>query len=196
MYVGNSSSAQSQQDHKIPGPRSAVKGTIPFVNLWKQGELIHSLKFPKNLRTEDFYIGDFGLAMKLGDAVIERGYPPMQFCSPDRLHRQNPVSPATCGATWSIFSRLYRGFPPFHTWLKGGVVSCMVRCLGPLPYECKGLYTHPDGFDSWYDQSKTPDPEHDLAAVIALRRPEVDEMEKRHVHSILSRGLIITQKNV
>ncbi|KAF4250103.1 hypothetical protein CNMCM8980_001962 [Aspergillus fumigatiaffinis] len=164
-----------------------LKRIIPYVELWKQGELVRPIEVPENLRSEDFYLGDFGLAMQLGDPVIPRGYPPMQFCSPDRLHKKDPSF--ACGM-WSymiIFAELYLGYTPFPTHLKGGIVSGIVRCLGPLPEGWKGLYTHPGGLDSWYDQGITPDPKHDLASTIAYWRPDADPAERELVHSIMNR---------
>jgi hypothetical protein len=77
-----------------------LKRIIPFVDLWKQGELVRPVQVPETLRTEDFYLGDFGLAMKVDDPVTQPGYPPMQFCSPERLHGKNPSFACDCGVTW------------------------------------------------------------------------------------------------
>jgi hypothetical protein len=163
-----------------------LKQTIPFVDLWKQGELVRPVEIPENLRTEEFYLGDFGLAMRLGDPMT-RGYPPMQFCSPDRLHRKDPSLACDMWSYMVIFAELYLGNLPFPTFLKGGIISGIVRCLGPLPEQWKGLYTHPGGLDSWYDQRITADPKHDLASTIARFRPEADPIEREHVHSIMYR---------
>ncbi|EEH02630.1 protein kinase [Histoplasma capsulatum G186AR] len=162
-----------------------LKQIIPFVDLWKEGELVGPAKIPENLRTEEFYLGDFGLAVKLGDPV-PRGYPPMQFCSPDRLHRKGPSFACDMWSYMILFAELYLGYPPFPTHLKGGIISGIIRCLGPLPEEWKGLYTHPGSLDSWYDQQKTSDPDHDLASTIAYFCPEADPVEQKHVHSIMS----------
>ncbi|RHZ70730.1 hypothetical protein CDV55_107255 [Aspergillus turcosus] len=164
-----------------------LKRIIPFVELWKQGELVRPVEVPDNLRTEEFYLGDFGLAMQLGDPMTPRGYPPMQFCSPDRLHRKDPSFGCDMWSYMVIFAELYLGYTPFPTWLKGGIISGIVRCLGPLPAHWRGLYTHPGGLDSWYDQCKTPDPNHDLASTIAYFRPDADPIEREHVHSIMNR---------
>jgi hypothetical protein len=95
---------------------------------------------------------------------------------------------------WSymtIFSELYTCHTPFPTFLKGGIVSGIVRALGPLPEQWKGLYTHPhpEGFnnDYWYDQHQTPDPNSDIASTIAYYRPDADPIEREHVRSIMSR---------
>ncbi|KAJ5129871.1 uncharacterized protein N7515_005910 [Penicillium bovifimosum] len=167
-----------------------LKQTIPFVDLWKKGELVSPVKVPDNLRTDEFYLCDFGLAKKIGDLTTQRGYPPMHYCSPDRLHKQEPSFACDMWSYMAIFSMLYLTFPPFPTFLDGGVVSGMVECLGPLPEEWKGLYTHPAGLDSWYDQSQSPDLDNDLAAKIAYFRPDADLVERQHVLSIMSKVFI------
>ncbi|CAP93383.1 putative serine/threonine-protein kinase clkA [Penicillium chrysogenum] len=168
-----------------------LKQTIPFVDLWKKGELVSPVKVPKELlRTEEFYLCDFGLAKKVGDLTAQRGYPPMHYCSPDRLHGQEPSFACDIWSYMAIFSMLYLTFPPFPTFLEGGVVSDMVECLGPLPEQWKGLYTHPGGLDSWYDHSQTPDLDNDLAAKIAYFRPDADLVERQHVQSIMSKVFV------
>lgn len=164
-----------------------LKQIIPFVDLFKQGELVGPIKIPESLRTENFYLGDFSLAAKLDDGTTQRGYPPMQFCSPDRLHRKDPSFACDMWSYMVIFAELYLGYPPFPTFPEGGIISGIVRYLGSLPEQWKGLYTHPGGLDSWYDQHTTPDPDHDLASTIAHFRPEADPVERNYVHFIMSR---------
>ncbi|GAB1202419.1 hypothetical protein APSETT445_001034 [Aspergillus pseudonomiae] len=164
-----------------------LKEVIPFVDLWKQGELVQPIQIPEALRTEDFYLGDFGLAMQVGDPTFQPGYPPMQFCSPDRLHKKEPSFACDMRSYMAIFRELYLGYPPFATWLEGGVITGMVKCLGPLPEQWKGLYNYSGGLDSWYDQHQTPDPNYDFAAIIAYYRPNADPVEREHVHSIMSK---------
>src|SRR3954451_19963378 len=65
------------------------KKAIPCRDLWKEGELVNEIEVPSDLRTEDFYLADFGLAMKIGDEPKE-GFPPELHCSPERLHNQDP----------------------------------------------------------------------------------------------------------
>ncbi|CDM30764.1 hypothetical protein DTO013E5_588 [Penicillium roqueforti] len=167
-----------------------LKQTIPFVDLWKKGELVSPIKFPEDRRTDEFYLCDFGLAKKVGDLTSQRGYPPMHYCSPDRLHKQEPSFACDMWSYMAVFSMLYLEFPPFPTFIEGGVVSGMVECLGPLPKQWKGLYKYSDGLDSWYDQSQSPDLEHDLAAKIAYFRPDSDPVERQHVLSVMSKVFI------
>ncbi|CEO60434.1 hypothetical protein PMG11_05063 [Penicillium brasilianum] len=154
-----------------------LKQTIPFVDLWKEGELVSPVKVPEDLRTDKFYLCDFGLAKKISDLPTQRGYPPMHYCSPDRLHKQEPSFACDMWSYMAIFSMLYLTFPPFPTFLEGGV-------------QWKGLYTHPGGLDSWFDQSQSPDPDNDLAAKIAYFRPDTDLVERQHVQSIMSKVFV------
>ncbi|KAJ5715560.1 protein kinase domain protein [Penicillium malachiteum] len=164
-----------------------LKEVIPCVDLWKHGELVRSVEVPVNLRTEAFYLGDFGLGMKLGDPITQRGYPPVQFRLPDRLHGKHPSFVCDMWSYMVIFAELYFGYLLFHSFLDGGIVTSLAICLGPLPEEWKDLYTHPGRLDSWYDQRQTPDPEHDLESTIAYFRPDADPTERKHVQTVMSR---------
>ncbi|KAB8207771.1 kinase-like domain-containing protein [Aspergillus parasiticus] len=158
-----------------------LRQIIPHVDLWKQGELVRPVEILDNLRTEDFYLSDFGLAIKLGDPTIPRGYPPPLFCSPERLHKKDPSFACDMWSSMVIFGVLYLGFPPFLSWRN------LIKRLGPLPEQWKGLYTHAGGLDSWYDQSQSPDPDDNLASTIAGYRPDADPFEREHVLSITSK---------
>ncbi|KAJ5611893.1 hypothetical protein N7528_008998 [Penicillium herquei] len=164
-----------------------LKEIIPCVELWKQGELVRPADVPENLRTEAFYLGDFGLAMKLGDPITQSGYPPVQFCSPDRLHGKHPSFACDIWSYMIIFAELYLGYLPFHSFLDGGIVASFARCLGPLPEKWKDLYAHPGRLDSWYDQRQAPDPKHNLEATIARFRPDADPSERKLVQSVISK---------
>lgn len=166
-----------------------LKQIIQFVDLWKQGELVCPVKVPRDLCTEEFYLGDFGLSKKLSDPITatQRGYPPMQYCSPDRLHKQDPSFACDMWSYMVLFSMLYLTFTPFSSGYEGGVMTGIVECLGPLPEQWKGLYTYSGGMDSWYDQSRSPNPKCDLASRIAKFQPDVDPIERQHVQSIMSK---------
>lgn len=122
--------------------------------------------------------------MNVNDPIAQKGYPPLPYCSPDRLHKKHPSFACDMWSYTILFAQFYLGHVPF---LFGGKITSIVRCLGPLPKEWKGLYTHPGGHDSWYDQCKTPDPKCSLESRIAHFRPDADLTERKHVHSILSR---------
>lgn len=170
-----------------------LKQIIPDLDLWKEGEFVGPLKVPENLRTEEFSLGDFGMAMKIDDPVTQKCYPPMQFCSPDRLHAKHPSFACDMWSYMVIFAELYLGFAPFPTGLGGGVITGIVKYLGPLPEHWKGYYTHPEGRDSWYSQDGTPSPDNGLAphnglaARIAYLRPEANLVERELVLSIMSK---------
>lgn len=129
-----------------------LKQIIPFVELFKQGELVSPIKVPENLRTEEFCLGDFGLAMRLDEGEPKtRGRPPMAFCSPDRLHRKDPSFACDMWSYMIILAELYLGYTPFPSGGKGGVISGMISRLGPLPEQWKGQghYIWPEeAFDS------------------------------------------------
>lgn len=109
-----------------------LEQTIPFVKLPRQGELVSPIKVPENLRTEELYLGDFGLAMRLGEPKT-KGRPPMAFCSPDRLHQMDPSFPCDMWSYMAIFAELYLGYTPFPCGFTDGVTTGMVKLLGPLP---------------------------------------------------------------
>ncbi|WEW60862.1 hypothetical protein PRK78_006350 [Emydomyces testavorans] len=166
-----------------------LKESLSDLPLWKQGQIVKPLKVPENLRTETFYLGDFGLAMELGAPVTPQGRPPIVYCSPDRLHNKGPSFACDMWSYMCIFAELYLGFVPFFVWFNGGMVTSMVKCLGPLPEQWKGHYVDPDSsLDTWYDQDYKPDPTYTLAKRIADRHPEADPTERQHVLSIMSRG--------
>ncbi|KAE8307913.1 kinase-like domain-containing protein [Aspergillus transmontanensis] len=152
-----------------------LKDIIPVVKLWKQGELVGPLEMPENLRTEKFYLGDFG-------------NPPMKFCSPERLHGKHPSLACDMWSYMVIFGMLYlNGHSPFSAAAAhDGVISDIVRSLGPVPEQWKGLCVYAGGgLDSWYDQSKKPDPDRNLASTIANFRPDADPVERELIHSIM-----------
>ncbi|RAL00374.1 kinase-like protein [Aspergillus ibericus CBS 121593] len=164
-----------------------VKQIIPEVKLWKQGERVQSLRVPEDLRTDDFYLGDFSLAKKLDDPVTQRGFPPLRYCSPERLHGSAPSFACDMWSYLVIFSELYLRYEPFVVRNKGGVMTAMTMSLGPLPAQWRGLYNHPEGRDVWYDQSPAPIPKESLASIIAKRRPDADPIEQQHVLSIMNK---------
>ncbi|KAJ5771056.1 kinase domain-containing protein [Penicillium nucicola] len=171
---------------KYKALRRPLKKAIPFTKLAKYGELVRPMKVPDRLRTEQFYLADFGLAMKVGDEPLY-GFPPMQFCSPDRLHGQNPTFACDMWSYMIVFAELYLSHPPFPDLGEGGVVTGMVQFLGPLPAEWKGSYIiDGDHLDSWYDQDEKFDPKLALDERIKHFRPDVDPVERELVRSIMA----------
>ncbi|KAL2813008.1 kinase-like domain-containing protein [Aspergillus granulosus] len=163
------------------------KEAIPYVDLWRKGDLVEPAKIPTKLRTDKFYLGDFSLSMQLDDTPAPVGSPPFQFCSPDRLHGKEPTTACDMWSYMVIFSQLYLGFPPFSYYFNG-TMSCIVMRLGPLPTEWRGSYYRPDDApDSWYDQNKKPDQDKNLASVIAHRRPETDQPERDLARTVMEK---------
>lgn len=167
-----------------------LKQTIPAVELWKPGELVGPLQVPEYLRTEDFYLGDFGLAMKVGDPVAQPGYPPMQFCSPERLHGKAPSFACDMWSYMINFAELYQGQPPFNPWYRGGVLTTITGFLGPLPEQWKGSYVFADGLDSWYNHNQTLDTKRTLSSELERYRPDADPAERELVLSIMQKVFI------
>ncbi|PGH11031.1 hypothetical protein AJ80_07307 [Polytolypa hystricis UAMH7299] len=149
-----------------------LKRVLSCEGIWKPEELVKPLVVPETLRTESFYLGDFGQAMKVGSSMTQpKGCPPAIFA---------------CDM-WSymcIFAELYLGFVPFTEWRKGGVVTSMIETLGPLPEQWKGSYIDSEiSRDMWYDQNTKPRFENPLAAIMERVHPESDPAER---HQILS----------
>lgn len=162
-----------------------VKKSLAELELWRRGELVIPASIPEHLRTDRFYLGDFGLAMKNEDPIMQHGCPPRVFCSPDRLHGKHPSFACDMWSYMVIFAILCLGVAPFPTCEKGGVVSSIVNCLGPLPEDWKGLYKPRDAFDFWYNQHTTPDPEFDIAVRLEKFCPDLDAVEKELLRSIM-----------
>ncbi|KAK2758828.1 hypothetical protein FQN54_003520 [Arachnomyces sp. PD_36] len=159
---------------------------------WRQGEVVKPIEIPDNLRTETFYLGDFGLAMKPNDPVTQPGCPPTPFCSPERLHNHKPSFACDMWSYMCVFTELYAGFPPFHTWANGGTMTTIVRLAGPLPAHWKGHFCTPSkSLDSWYAEDSTRNPESNLDALILRGRPDASPAERKHMISIMSRGFSV-----
>ncbi|WEW59585.1 hypothetical protein PRK78_005059 [Emydomyces testavorans] len=161
------------------------KAVIDEEDLWKPGELVQPVEVPENLCTETFYLGDFGLAMKLGTSAAEYGLPPIEFCAPERLFNAPPSIASDMWSYMCLFSELYCGTPPFcSSWMGGGMMVDMVRKLGPLPKQWKGHYYYSNSeCDSWFEGK--PDPKRDLAATISRLAPHASHQELKHVLSIM-----------
>ncbi|WEW57453.1 hypothetical protein PRK78_002920 [Emydomyces testavorans] len=157
---------------------------VALTQLWKPGEIVKPFMVPETLRTDNFYLGDFGLAMKLGSPVVESGRPPIGYCSPDQYFTKHPTTACDIWSYMSICSRLYCGQTPFQTRPGVQVVTGMVGRLGPLPKQFKGCYCWPeDEEENWY--TDFPNPEWDLAGVISRFSPSASPKELEHVLSFM-----------
>lgn len=178
---------RSEKYKKLGRP---LRMTIPELELWKPGELVRPFNVPEDLRSEQFYLGDFGLAKRLADPETEKGYPPILYCSPERLHGREPSYACDMWSYMVIFCVLYLRFPPFRPCFRGGVISGMVKCLGPLPVEWKGFSKNPKSRDDWYDQCQPPDPGEHLSEQIAYYRPETGPVERQHMLDVMSKVFV------
>ncbi|WEW60993.1 hypothetical protein PRK78_006482 [Emydomyces testavorans] len=153
--------------------------------VWKPGEIVKPVSIPEELCTTDFYLGDFGLAMKLGTPVVENGRPPEGFCSPDRYFNKGPSTACDMWSYMCIFSVLYCKLSPFHTRSGFPEVATMVKRLGPLPGQFRGHYLWPEDEESgWYINAPTPG--WDLRGVIKRFGPKGTSPEElEHVLSIM-----------
>ncbi|GLA68273.1 hypothetical protein AtubIFM55763_003342 [Aspergillus tubingensis] len=167
-----------------------LKITIQDIELWKPGELVRPIQVPETLRTEDLYLADFSLAMKVGDSVAQPGEPPLCFCSPERLHGEAPSFACDMWSYMVNFVELYQGGRPFHDGYIGGVLTTITARLGPLPEQWKGSYIYDDCLDSWYDQNRTPDTNKTLASELARYRPDADLAERELVLFIMQKVFI------
>lgn len=146
-----------------------LKQVISWIDLKKTGELVPSLTIPETLRTEQFYLGGFGLAMKLSDPTPP-GQPPLTVRSPGSAPWKEPKS-----SLW-------------HVDLHGYLCSALLwqylspragrrrhnghgQPVGAPPNFMEGIYTGPgDALDFWYDPN-TYHPEKRLTAAQSLQGP-------------------------
>jgi serine/threonine protein kinase len=161
-------------------------------NLWKRGELVWPLKVPKSLITDAVYLGNFGMAIEAGTEVRDKVPSPMniQYCAPERFHNVNPSFASDMWSYMCLFSELYIGHVPWNRWYhpmsKTGSLSGMVRTLGSLPKKWRSCYNSWGTYCKWwYDQCRKPYPIRSLESIIKKERPEVGEVERNHILSIM-----------
>lgn len=145
------------------------------------------LTIPDNMCTDTLYLGDFGLSMRVGSEVFPPGRPPLEYCSPERLHSQVPSTACDMWSYMCLFAQLYTGRIVFSPYANEGVVESMVKRLGPMPQRWKNCLVD-KSFDSWYDPKTKPLPEFTLEKYIVKILPDIDPVEKGHVLSLLTRG--------
>ena len=171
-----------------------MKITLP-PNLWRRGELVKRLDVPKSLITDTVYLGDFGLATKVGTDVRHKMLSPLEifFHAPERFHNVNPSFASDMWSYMCIFIELYLGFVSWEKDNYFSMIEKMVRVLGPLPKQWKGCYnsyvtTFSKCDNSWYDQRRKPSRDFNLESLIKRERPEVSEVERNHLLNILFKG--------
>jgi serine/threonine protein kinase len=160
-----------------------LKAALPS-DLWRQGELVKTLEFPQSLLTHTVYLGDFGLATKLGTqgrlSVLD-----IIYHAPERYHNVNPSFASDMWSYMCLFIELYIGFIPWERPDYLSMITEMTRTLGPLPKQWQGFYNAYGKYhNSWYDQCRKPNHEANLESIIKKKRPDVSLAERNHVLEI------------
>ncbi|EGU89422.1 hypothetical protein FOXB_00046 [Fusarium oxysporum f. sp. conglutinans Fo5176] len=151
---------------------------------WKDGELVAPMTPKDSFVVQDtITLGDFGLAIRSGTEVDFKLQVPVGYCAPERMHQINPTFASDMWSYMCIFAELYLKWPLFGPGFFGGgfrfVAELFVRVLGPLPLSWKGSYDgdgEPD--ESWYDQSKIPEPKMSLESRVTQSRDTVEPAEQ------------------
>ncbi|KAN0077861.1 Protein kinase-like domain containing protein [Elaphomyces granulatus] len=155
---------------------------------WGQGELVGPLTFPKRLITDAVYLGGFRLATEAGTEVKDKVPLPLniRYYAPERFHNINPSFASDMWSYMCLFLDLYLGCVPWSRNSHVPMITAMVRTLGPLPEKWKGCYNSWGASGSWwYDQRRRPD--LTFESVIKQKRPEISEVERNHIVSIVSK---------
>jgi serine/threonine protein kinase len=158
--------------------------------IWKDGQLVMPVEPHDSLVEGTTTLGDFGLAIKSGTSVECKIQSPAIYCAPERIHNINPSFASDMWSYMCIFGELCLGFPLFYGAAYSSAVDFVVRSLGPLPLSWKGSYDGDGQHDeSWYDQSRGPDPHLALEAKVKRARDKISTTEQQLVLTILRRGL-------
>jgi serine/threonine protein kinase len=154
----------------------------PAEYLGKPGDLVKPMVVPRNLLTNNVYLGDFGMAIEAGASVNFKPQQPFQFCAPERFHNVDPSPASDMWSYMTIVVALYTGFPPFHGALYEQVMQGWCDVLGPMPAHWKGHYlrvSDPKAINSdrWYDHAGAGHLKHSLASKVEKRRPDLSTEE-------------------
>jgi serine/threonine protein kinase len=166
-------------------------------DLWRQGERVLPLGVPKSLITDAVYLGNFGMAMYAGTEVKNKVPSPVNinYCAPERFHDANPSFASDMWSYMCLFSSLYIGYVPWCSYQAISMITKMVETLGPLPKEWKGCYNSWGTCgDWWYDQCRKPNAKKSLESIIKMKRPEVGEVERNHIVSIMKQVFTYSPK--
>jgi serine/threonine protein kinase len=158
--------------------------------MWKDGQLVMPMAPHSSLVEGTITLGDFGLTIKSGTSVECKVQSPAKYCAPERIHNMDPSFASDMWSYMCILAELYLGFPMFGGAAPSSALDFMVRTLGPLPLSWKGSYKG-DGKhnESWYDQSRVPEPGLALKDKVKRAFDDISQAEKQLVVSILQRGL-------
>ena len=152
------------------------------------GELVRPLTVPKRLITDAVYLGGFRMVTEAGTEVMDKAPSrvDIRYYAPERFHNINPSFASDMWSYMCLFSELYLGFVPWTRCGHISVITAMVGTLGPLPRKWKGCYNYlgtPGNW--WYDQRRRPT--LTLESIIKRERPEVSEVERNHIVTIMSK---------
>lgn len=152
--------------------------------MWKRGQLVEPIQVNKESLRGGIFLADFGMAIEAGIPVKRRWQAPTTYCAPERFHGTDPSFASDMWSYMCLFVQLYMGFAPFRT------LTDLVDRLGPLPLQWAGRYDAGDEpKESWYDQTQKPAPLLTLEETSKRGRPEVSDVERKLVVSVLSKGL-------
>ncbi|EWY79671.1 CMGC protein kinase [Fusarium oxysporum NRRL 32931] len=146
------------------------KMPIPtYEPMWKDGQLVMPMVPHSSLIQETIALADFGLAIKSGTSVECKIQSPIIYCAPERIHNVDPSFASDMWSYMCIFAELYLGFPLFYNAGHSMAVNFMD--------------------ESWYDQTRRPEPRLTLEAKVMHARDNISPAEQQLVLSILKRGL-------
>ncbi|QGI67679.1 hypothetical protein CEK26_011632 [Fusarium fujikuroi] len=162
--------------------------------MWKKGQLVAPTSPKDSFVVQDtITLGDFGLTIRSGTEVDFKLQGTIGYCAPELMHGINPTFASDMWSYTCIFAELYLKWPLFGPGFFGGglrfIVGLLIRVLGPMPLSWKGLYEgggEPE--DSWYDQSRVPEPVMSLESRVTKSRDTLEPAEQQLVLSILRRG--------
>ncbi|KAF9784251.1 hypothetical protein IL306_007719 [Fusarium sp. DS 682] len=161
--------------------------TLPSMQ-YKPGELVMPMAPRKKLVTNDILLGDFGLAIRAGTQVAQKVQSPAIYCAPERVHGADPSFASDMWSYMCLFAELYEKCPLFGGSAHSQVISFIVKTLGPLPVQWKGLYQGGSCDPEWYNQNRKPSSHLGLENKISRLRPNITMTELRLVLDILRWG--------
>ncbi|KAN0067863.1 Protein kinase-like domain containing protein [Elaphomyces granulatus] len=166
-------------------------------NSWRRGELVTPFKVPKRLITDAVYLGGFKMATEAGTEVKDKVPSPVNinYYAPERFHDVNPSFTSDMWSYMCLFSELYLGGVPWGGHSNVSMITKMVGILGPLPKQYGRAVTITSVPQTTRDHMthgtlRGPflcHPYRTLESIIKQQRPEVSEVERNHILSIMSK---------
>lgn len=152
------------------------------------GELVVPATFPPEiLSSDDYYLCDFGISIEAGSSVHNKLSSPPPYCAPELFHNFEPSFASDMWSYMVCFIYIYTLHPVFSGPGFSGKLDAMVEYIGQFPLEWKGRYIgDPVGErDDWYGTSQHC-PDRSFRTFIDQHRPDISELEKGLVLSIIS----------